>query len=114
MDIEKIKACHDEILNDFDRIDIPVNAAGGNIKEATTSKELSFFDLPLSALERVIGLNLFGGAILPCQVFGSDDVSFGILSKEIMPFIIIETIVLFTVVYWQNFVMFLPRLFGFV
>jgi len=42
------------------------------------------------------------------------DVSFGILSKEIMPFIIIETIVLFTVVYWQNFVMFLPRLFGFV
>ena len=25
MDIEKIKACHNEIINDFDRIDIPVS-----------------------------------------------------------------------------------------
>lgn len=31
---------------------------------------MSFFDLPLSALEKVIALNLFGGAILPAQVFG--------------------------------------------
>ena len=49
MDIEKIKACHNEIINDIDRIDILINAAGGNIKEATTSNELTFFDLPLSA-----------------------------------------------------------------
>ncbi len=51
-------------------IDILVNAAGGNLKDATTSPELAFFDLPLSALEQVIGLNLFGGALLPAQVFG--------------------------------------------
>ena len=70
MDIEKIKACCDEVISDLGRIDILLNAAGGNIKEATTSKELNFFDLPLSALEKVVGLNLFGGAILPCQVFG--------------------------------------------
>jgi len=70
MDIEKIKACYDEVIGDFGRVDILLNAAGGNIKEATTSKELSFFDLPLSALEKVVALNLFGGAILPCQVFG--------------------------------------------
>jgi len=70
MDVEKIKACHDEVIKDFGRIDILLNAAGGNIKEATTSKDLSFFDIPLSALEKVVGLNLFGGAILPCQVFG--------------------------------------------
>ena len=70
MDIEKIKACHNEIINDFDRIDILINAAGGNMKEATTSNELTFFDLPLSALEKVVGLNLFGGSMLPCQVFG--------------------------------------------
>jgi len=49
-----------------------LNAAGGNIKEATSSKELSFFDLPLSAFEKVVGLNLFGGSILLCQVFGRD------------------------------------------
>ncbi|PKP58198.1 D-mannonate oxidoreductase [Candidatus Atribacteria bacterium HGW-Atribacteria-1] len=70
MDIEKIKTCCDKMINDFGRIDILINAAGGNIKEATTSKELNFFDLPLSAFEKVVGLNLFGGAILPCQVFG--------------------------------------------
>ena len=70
MDIGKIKACHNEVMKDFDRIDILLNAAGGNIKEATTSESLSFFDIPLSALEKVVGLNLFGGAILPCQVFG--------------------------------------------
>lgn len=72
MDIERIKACHDEVINDFDRIDILINAAGGNIKESTSSKELSFFDLPLSSFEKVVGLNLFGGSILPCQVFGRD------------------------------------------
>ncbi len=72
MDIEKIKACKEEILKDFKQVDILVNAAGGNKKEATTSDELSFFDLPLDALEKVISLNLFGGAILPSQAFGKE------------------------------------------
>ena len=67
---DKIKECHDQVLSDYRQIDILVNAAGGNLKDATTSKELSFFDLPLGALEKVIALNLFGGAILPAQVFG--------------------------------------------
>ncbi len=70
LDKDKIITCHDQVISDFDRIDILVSAAGGNMKEATTSKELSFFDLPLGALEKVITLNLFGGAILPAQVFG--------------------------------------------
>jgi len=68
MDIEKIKTCRDEVIRDFSKVDILLNAAGGNMKEATTSEELNFFDLPLPALEKVIGLNLFGGAILPSQV----------------------------------------------
>lgn len=72
MNIEKIRTCKDEIIKDFTQIDILVNAAGGNQKEATTSSELSFFDLPVKALEKVVGLNLFGGAILPSQVFGKE------------------------------------------
>ncbi len=72
MDIEKIQSCRDEVIKDFGKADILLNAAGGNTKGATTSEELKFFDLPLSALEKVIGLNLFGGAILPSQVFGKD------------------------------------------
>jgi len=70
MDIEKIKTCKDEVIKDFGRVDILLNAAGGNIKEATTSEELNFFNLPLAAFEKVVGLNLFGGALLPSQVFG--------------------------------------------
>ena len=72
MDIKKVKVCRDEVIRDFGKVDILLNAAGGNMKEATTSEELKFFDLPLSALEKVIGLNLFGGAVLPSQVFGKD------------------------------------------
>ncbi len=72
MDMEKIKICRDEVIKDFGKINILLNSAGGNMKEATTSEELKFFDLPLPALEKVIGLNLFGGAILPSQVFGKN------------------------------------------
>lgn len=72
MDKDKITSCKDSILDDFGSVDILVNAAGGNLKEATTSEELSFFDLPLDAIQKVIALNLFGGAILPAQVFGKD------------------------------------------
>lgn len=70
LEIEKIKECARLINQDYKQIDILVNAAGGNLKDATTAPDLSFFDLPLSSLEKVINLNLFGGAILPAQVFG--------------------------------------------
>lgn len=56
MDIKKIKACHNEIINDFDRIDILINAAGGNIKEATSSKELSFLTYLYQRLKKLWGL----------------------------------------------------------
>jgi NAD(P)-dependent dehydrogenase (short-subunit alcohol dehydrogenase family) len=46
-----------------------VNAAGGNHPSATTTADLSFFDLPEDALRTVLDLNLVG-TILPCQVFG--------------------------------------------
>jgi len=70
LDQEEIKKCHRKVMADFGKTDILVNAAGGNMKEATTSKDLSFFDLPLDALQKVVALNLFGGALLPSQVFG--------------------------------------------
>jgi NAD(P)-dependent dehydrogenase (short-subunit alcohol dehydrogenase family) len=70
MSKEKVKAAGDMIVGEFGRIDILVNAAGGNTKDATTSPETSFFDLPIPALEKVVALNLFAGAILPAQVLG--------------------------------------------
>jgi len=52
----------------FGAIDILVNGAGGAKKGATTSAELSFFDLPPEAVKDVMELN-FLGTFLPCQVF---------------------------------------------
>ena len=57
------------VIESFGRIDILVNGAGGNKKEATTSPDLSFFDIPADALRFVMELNLLG-TILPSQVFG--------------------------------------------
>lgn len=50
-------------------VDLLVNGAGGNKKEATTSDQLAFFDLPLDALQCVLELNLMG-TILPSQILG--------------------------------------------
>ncbi|MGB9607490.1 MAG: SDR family oxidoreductase [bacterium] len=52
------------------KVDILLNAAGGNIPEATVSQEVSFFEIDCEALKKVVSLNLFGGAIIPSQVFG--------------------------------------------
>jgi len=58
-----------EIVREFGNVDCVINAAGGNSAGATTSNELSFFDLPEEALKFVTELNLLG-TILPSQVFG--------------------------------------------
>jgi NAD(P)-dependent dehydrogenase (short-subunit alcohol dehydrogenase family) len=49
--------------------DFLINGAGGNRPRATTSVELSLFDLPTDAIEWVFNLN-FIGTLLPTQVFG--------------------------------------------
>ena len=46
-----------------------LNAAGGNKPQATTSPDLSFFDMPADAVRGVFDLNLMG-TVLPTQVFG--------------------------------------------
>lgn len=56
-------------VSSMGRIDVLINGAGGNRKEATTSAELPFFDLPGEAMRAVFDLN-FMGTFLPCQVFG--------------------------------------------
>lgn len=70
MDMNSIKEACQRIVKDFGHIDILVNAVGGNMKDATTSETLSFFDLSPEALQKVIDLNLMAGAVMPSQVFG--------------------------------------------
>jgi len=69
LDKASIEAAAQTILETFDRVDILINGAGGNKKEATTSPGLSFFDLAPEAIQWVFNLN-FLGALLPSQVFG--------------------------------------------
>jgi NAD(P)-dependent dehydrogenase (short-subunit alcohol dehydrogenase family) len=58
-----------EVLKTFGPLDILINAAGGNSAQATTSADVSFFDLDIRAIERVFDLN-FTGTFQSCQVFG--------------------------------------------
>lgn len=59
----------DKIMAAYGRIDILINAAGGNHPLATTTADNSFFDLPQEALGFVFDLNIIG-TILPSQVVG--------------------------------------------
>ncbi len=66
---ETIEQCCADIVADFGKVDILINAVGGNMKGATTSPEQSFFELPADAVQKVVDLNLTGGAIVPSQIF---------------------------------------------
>ncbi len=69
LDVARLERARDELLDAFGRVDLLVNAAGGNVAAATTG-EVSFFDLPLAALDEVLRLNVHG-TVLPAQVFGA-------------------------------------------
>jgi len=71
LNVETLQQANETIKAEFNAVDVLINAAGGNHPSATTSADLSFFDLPLNALRHVGDLNLLG-TILPCQVFGRD------------------------------------------
>jgi NAD(P)-dependent dehydrogenase (short-subunit alcohol dehydrogenase family) len=55
------------VLERWGRVDVLVNAAGGNIAAATTG-ERTFFELPLEAIDEVMALN-FKGTLLPSRIF---------------------------------------------
>lgn len=59
------------IKKDFPKIDVLINAAGGNHPKATTSTQVPFFDLPTEGLRFVFDLNILG-TILPCQLVGKE------------------------------------------
>ncbi|HOK66593.1 MAG TPA: SDR family oxidoreductase [Anaerohalosphaeraceae bacterium] len=65
-EIQEAFSCARETMG---RVDVLINGAGGNKKEATTSEQMPFFDLPEEALRSVFELN-FMGTFLPSQVFG--------------------------------------------
>jgi len=69
LDKKSLEKVCDEVVKKFGRIDILINGAGGNKPQATTSPDLSFFDLPQDAFRWVFDLN-FTCSLLSSQVFG--------------------------------------------
>jgi NAD(P)-dependent dehydrogenase (short-subunit alcohol dehydrogenase family) len=66
---EQLEVARDAVLERWGRVDIVVNAAGGNVPEATVGEDATFFGLPEEPLREVLDLNLLG-TVLPSQVFG--------------------------------------------
>ena len=58
-----------DIIAAYGRIDVLINAAGGNMAGATIPPDKTIFDLDVDAFRKVVDLNLFG-TVLPTMVFG--------------------------------------------
>ncbi|MCE7985260.1 MAG: SDR family oxidoreductase [Caldilinea sp. CFX5] len=70
LDEKSLLQARDQVLQQWGRIDILINAAGGNSAEATVFGDVTFFNLKREAVQKMLDLNLMG-TILPSQVFGA-------------------------------------------
>jgi NAD(P)-dependent dehydrogenase (short-subunit alcohol dehydrogenase family) len=68
LDEAQLRAARDELLGAWGRVDILLNAAGGNVARARTDR-VPVFDMPFDAFDEVVRLNLHG-SVLPSLVFG--------------------------------------------
>ncbi len=67
---ESLEAAREAILAKFSTFSVLVNAAGGNDPKVTVTPERAFESIALEDWKENYDLNLNGGALLPCQVFG--------------------------------------------
>jgi NAD(P)-dependent dehydrogenase (short-subunit alcohol dehydrogenase family) len=77
MSRDSLTAARDAIVKAFGGVSILVNGAGGNKPEATVPPGGDFCKLSPIGWQEVFDLNLVGGALLPCQVFGEIMVAAG-------------------------------------
>ena len=68
LDEARLRAARERLLEDWGRVDILVNAAGGNLAEARTD-HVPAFGMSLPAFDQVVRLNLHG-SVYPTLVFG--------------------------------------------
>jgi len=76
LDKKSVEKAKGKTIHQLGAIDVLINGAGGNSKQATTSEDISFFDLSEEALRFVFDLN-FIGTFLTTQTVGRDMVSSG-------------------------------------
>ena len=70
LDRSQLDHARDRVLKRWQRVDILVNAAGGNVAGATLAGDASIADMPVDAFRQVLDLNLVG-TLLPSQVFSA-------------------------------------------
>lgn len=63
-----LEAACEKVLEKYGKVDVLMNAAGGNMPAATVPPDKTLFDLDTDAVKTVSDLNLFG-TILPTMVF---------------------------------------------
>ena len=68
IDEPAIRGACDEIVHAWGQVDILINAAGGNVPAARNDNR-SVFDVPMTAFDEVMRLNLHG-TVVPTMVFG--------------------------------------------
>ncbi|MFO7545176.1 MAG: SDR family oxidoreductase [Trueperaceae bacterium] len=69
LDPASLAKARDEVVSRWGTVDVLVNGAGGNRKDATVDPSSSLFDLPPEAFRAVVDLNLTG-TLLPTLAFG--------------------------------------------
>jgi NAD(P)-dependent dehydrogenase (short-subunit alcohol dehydrogenase family) len=77
MQRDSLLTARDAIAKQLGATTILINAAGGNRPDATLPPGADFCKLPLEAWQSVFDLNLAGGVLLPCQVFGETMLAHG-------------------------------------
>ncbi|RED22539.1 NAD(P)-dependent dehydrogenase (short-subunit alcohol dehydrogenase family) [Flavobacterium cutihirudinis] len=68
LDKDDLQKAKDFIVEKFGRLDILINAAGGNMPGATIGPEQAIYDMKTDDLQKVVDLNIIG-TMLPSQVF---------------------------------------------
>jgi len=76
LDAEQLLSAKKQVLNRFGKIDILVNAAGGNLPGATIPLDKTFLDLSMEDFQKVVDLNLHG-TVFPTKVFSEPMIAKG-------------------------------------
>lgn len=71
LDKSSLEQSLEQVISRLGKLTILVNAAGGNSPEGTVTAEHPFEAIEADAWQKLFDMNLLGGMMLPCQVFGA-------------------------------------------
>lgn len=74
LDAAGLEKANDLLVSRYGKLDILVNAAGGNMPGAVIPPDKTFFDLEIPEFEKVVDLNLTG-TVLPSKIFAKSMVA---------------------------------------